>query len=556
MRKIYLSIIALAMFSFVAVSQDLVTNGGFETWSQTDLPDSWTNETGTILSQETGTTHAGSASAMNVDLTTGSQSSTDFRQTISVIAGNTYNVSVWVYHLDGLSQARLYVDGWQDYSDNTLTDQWQEITYAYTPSATGDVEVGLRYYDQTGFVDHSYIIVDDFAVIDPNFTLDPSLNISTPMENDYSMSTDVTVEFVVGNFDVAAAGGDGHINWFIDGAMTSKDNVDPIALTGLADGPHQLIMKLVDNNNDDLTPLVADTVNFNVASNPMNAAVGDIAIIQISSDSPDGFVFVALEDLPGNSYVNFTDNAWQNVSAGVDTFKTSENLLTWFTPAAGVARNTIVSYRDGAGVSLGGTTGAMSGISSSGDQVFVFNGTLSNPTSFVFAISPAGNWIDENLYPDSIPDSHSSFLPDALTDGVNALHFDPSEDNGYYTVTPLAVTDKATALTSICDYATNWLTEGDGSSWQENTYWAFSVNVNNIVTSGNVFYPNPVNDVLTVKGQNISSVEIIDINGKTQRLINNVKTVQNINVSNLKQGIYFVKISDEKGTKVSKLIKL
>ena len=164
MRKIYLSIIALAMFSFVAVSQDLVTNGGFETWSQTDLPDSWTNETGTTLSQETGTVHGGT-SAMHVDLTTGSQSSTDFRQTISVIAGNTYNVSVWVYQLDGLSKARLYVDGWQNYSDNTLLNQWQELTYDYTAAATGDVEVGLRYYDQSGFVDHSYLIIDDFAVI-------------------------------------------------------------------------------------------------------------------------------------------------------------------------------------------------------------------------------------------------------------------------------------------------------------------------------------------------------------------------------------------------------
>ncbi|MBN2668256.1 MAG: T9SS type A sorting domain-containing protein [Bacteroidales bacterium] len=565
MKKIYLSIIALAIMSFTTMAQELVVNGGFETWSQTTNPDSWTYESGTNLTQETSTIHSG-LSAMHVELTTQTQGNTDFRQTISVVAGKTYDISFWAYHLDNKSYVSMYVEGestnsgYVVSSDGNIANQWQEVTYSLTASATGDLAVGLRFYDISAnwAGGPSNIIIDDYSVYDPNFTTDPEILISNPADGSYTMNTDVTAEFVVNNFVVATAGnGNGHIHWYIDGAMTMKYDTDPIDLTGLSNGQHQLIMKLVDDSHADLSPSVADTVYFNVASNPMNANIGDIAIIQYRSDAPDGIVIVALNDLPGNSYINFTDCGWQHVEAGVDTFRTGENLLTWFTPEGGVARNTIVSIQDGIGVSLGGFEGALDGISASGDQIFIFNGTLENPTSFVFGISSAGAWVDPTAYPDSTISSNTSYLPAGLVDGQSALHFDPHVDNGYYQITPLVVANANEALLSICDYANNWLTEDDGTSWQENTYWMFNVNVPEVnVNPTEAFYPNPVNDILNVSANKVQSVEILDINGKTVKTLNNIKTDAQINVSDLKQGIYFVKSTNNNGTTVSKLVKL
>ena len=69
-------------------------------------------------------------------------------------------------------------------------------------------------------------------------------------------------------------------------------------------------------------------------------------------------------------------------------------------------------------------------------------------------------------------------------------------------------------------------------------------------------YPNPVKNVLTVEGEDITSVKIIDINGKTVKVLNSTSAKKIINVEDLIQGIYFVKLNTTEGIKVSKLIKL
>ena len=71
-------------------------------------------------------------------------------------------------------------------------------------------------------------------------------------------------------------------------------------------------------------------------------------------------------------------------------------------------------------------------------------------------------------------------------------------------------------------------------------------------------FPNPVQDILTIKTQDvIKAVSIYDISG---RMINTVVLIGNqneieINTSNLTQGTYFVKVKTERGVGIEKLIK-
>ncbi len=74
----------------------------------------------------------------------------------------------------------------------------------------------------------------------------------------------------------------------------------------------------------------------------------------------------------------------------------------------------------------------------------------------------------------------------------------------------------------------------------------------NTISSKLIIYPNPVKDILTIKGKNITTIQIMDINGRTVKILNSNNTIETIDVSSLNQGIYFVKV----GTKVQKLIKL
>ncbi|WP_024597045.1 MULTISPECIES: endonuclease [unclassified Pseudoalteromonas] len=138
-----------------------VTNGGFEQWSG-NTPDAWTTIDGGIsLSQSTSTVKSGSSSAA-VNVTTGSQSNTDLLQQVTVEAGKTYNFSADVYHTEGKIKARLYVDGYQGYSNQAQTNQWQTISHSYTASSDKTISVGLRFYDVSGFDGSETVYVDNF----------------------------------------------------------------------------------------------------------------------------------------------------------------------------------------------------------------------------------------------------------------------------------------------------------------------------------------------------------------------------------------------------------
>ncbi|MBH0081217.1 endonuclease [Pseudoalteromonas sp. NZS11] len=138
-----------------------VANGGFEQWTG-NTPSSWsTIDSGISLTRSTSTVKSGSSSAA-VNVTTGSQSNTDLLQQVTVEAGKTYNFSADVYHTEGKIKARLYVDGYQGYSNQAQTNQWQTVSHSYTASSDKTISVGLRFYDVSGFDGSETVYVDNF----------------------------------------------------------------------------------------------------------------------------------------------------------------------------------------------------------------------------------------------------------------------------------------------------------------------------------------------------------------------------------------------------------
>lgn len=67
-------------------------------------------------------------------------------------------------------------------------------------------------------------------------------------------------------------------------------------------------------------------------------------------------------------------------------------------------------------------------------------------------------------------------------------------------------------------------------------------------------YPNPVKDHLFIVGEQVNILEIISVTGKTVMVVEEVGT-EGINVSNIEQGIYLLKISTGKGTAVKSIVK-
>ena len=194
--------------------------------------------------------------------------------------------------------------------------------------------------------------------------------------------------------------------------------------------------------------LVVMTVFFVNAFAQTTLSPGDIAFTGYNADNPDQFSFVILIDLAENTEINFTDDGWK----ADQSFRTNENVLTWTVGAGGLSAGTQVKIYDDGGVTAteGSATGSMLALSSSGDQIFAYQGDIATP-SLIAGIQMNGDWDADAT------SSKTSSLPDALTDGTNCLAISPEVDNAIYDMSTTSG-NQATLLSAI-NNPSNWNTD-------------------------------------------------------------------------------------------------
>ena len=271
----FLSFLFLAL-SFQSLNAQLVANGDFESWNA-GAPDGWTTiETDIAVTEENTVVYTGAASA-SVNVLSGTQGNTDFRQSIPLIEGTVYKVTAWVYHTEGGMAARLYADGFENYSDETTVGVWQELTTTFTAASTGDLEVGLRFYDRAGFDGEEVVYIDDYTV---EALTNPTVTITSPDGSEDLQSGNFNLAFEVQNFTI---GTDGSVVYSVDGTEMDHFSVDPIAISDLADGMHLLSVNLRDNDGTVLFGDAGDTVSINIVT-PMFTEVATIADLRASAE--------------------------------------------------------------------------------------------------------------------------------------------------------------------------------------------------------------------------------------------------------------------------------
>lgn len=121
------------------------------------------------------------------------------------------------------------------------------------------------------------------------------------------------------------------------------------------------------------------------APGPLRA--GDIAFVGWN-DSADLFSFVALSKIPEGTAIHFTDNGWSNTQ-----FRTGEKVLRWEAivdiPAGTVVRSDDTSDTY-SWVRSGGYANLLELNNEGGEQIYAFQGTLSNPTTNLFVLDDTG----------------------------------------------------------------------------------------------------------------------------------------------------------------------
>lgn len=283
---------------------------------------------------------------------------------------------------------------------------------------------------------------------------------------------------------------------------------------------------------------------FDVTEVPQGIQAGDIAFTRYASDD-DGFSILTFVDIPANSVFYFTDNAYTTATGPLSS---NENTMTWTTPNTTIVAGTTISFTyitSNMVISPAGNgtvSGALSGLSTSGDQIILYKGTNSTtPTIFITAI----NWGNSGAYMTSgTPTSNDTYIPSGLTNQVNAISFNTDLDNGYYNNTQSGST---AALKSLINNGVNWTRDNNIQTPPTfsftNNATTTSINANATIkninlAAGNIF--NFSDYTLTIDGEisgngtfscNLNSSLIINANADTINFTAAANTLKNLTLN-------------------------
>jgi hypothetical protein len=561
MKKIYLLVLTLSCF----LSYGQVSNGGFETWSQTTNPDDWSFEAGTTLTQNTTTFDEGSSS-MQVEVTTATQGNTDIRQTVTVVAGTVYDINVRVYQTDGGSRARLFIDGYQDYSDPAILNTWQDISYQYTATANGTIDIGFRFYDIAGvFMTSSTMYLDNFTMT-PQAT--PSLAITSPSNNDIILLQDVDIAFSVQNFNVANPNtGDGYITYNVDGGTNiDKFDTSNIALTGLAFGEHTVNLELVDNSGASLLPNVVSSITFTISQvqtlpfvESFNYTDGETLGNQPAwTNNFSGDEILISTDNQSYSTLSGFGNSISFDGAGIDpaidytptsSGKIYSSLMinvTSFSATAtdgyfAILRNNSGAYIarlyispiDATTYNIGVSSGNLDGATQKDNTVLSIGTTAFIVFNYNLDSDTIELWVNPTLgtsEPTANISTSSTFSGNTLTQFL--LRQDST------TETPVMIVDELRIGTNWTDVAPT-------------TLGTTTINLKNVFS----IYPNPVsNGVVKISSQSTGTMTatIFDVLGKQVLSANIINAT--LNVSKLKAGVYILSVNQNGMSSTKKLV--
>lgn len=387
---------------------------------------------------------------------------------------------------------------------------------------------------------------DDFSYIGwhGEMPTDPTLTITSPQDGSTVYSSDVNVEFTVENFQVgdnSSGTDDGHIHYTLDGGSdVMVYNTDPISLTGLSDGSHTISMWLVDNDHNAIVPPVEQTVTFTVES-VNTASIYDIQYTEEptgDSDFKDQIVetsgiVTAIEEATKNGeivisyYIQDGSGPWNGVfvydnnfepAVGDDiTLTATVEEYNGLTELTNVSDLTVNSSDNPLPAPVTITTAEANNEQYEGVLITVENAECTNPDA------DFGMW--------EIDDSSGSLLADD-----DLFVFTPTQGS-VYTVTGLG-------HYSFDEYKIIPRNADDITIISSATE----------LENGISLYPNPAVNFINIRTSvKLDKLEISDISGK---IVYEQAGEQNqVNVSKLNQGIYFVKVYAKDKVHTMKFIK-
>jgi len=289
-------------------------------------------------------------------------------------------------------------------------------------------------------------------------------------------------------------------------------------------------------------------------------SAGDVIVTSLIADANDRFEFIPLVDLDAGTEILFTESGWHATNGTWRNGDTTEGVLLYTAPAA-VAAGTVISVEEDANTAAfilptdGSITNSNLGnswaLSVSGDQITIFQGTVTNP-SFIFCVtSNSSAWHDATS-------TSSTAIPTGLQNGTTAVAAGAGDgagdefDNVYYdaAANPLSGKSKSEIL-ALVGNAANWV--GNNSEPADWKITSFTLSTKILETNKLNIYPNPTETTLNFSGLNVPvQASVFDMLGK---LHIQTEVTNTLDVSALKSGLYMVEIKSKTSSKVFKVLK-
>ena len=252
-------------------------------------------------------------------------------------------------------------------------------------------------------------------------------------------------------------------------------------------------------------------------------STGDIAFVGFNLDSNDDFAFVLLKDVDASTEIRFTDQGVNNPGTFVSFSGDGE--MVW-TSGSALSAGTVVTIAE---FTLAASTGTVvqpadMTMSSIGDQLFAFQGSLASPTIITGMHSnesndPStdGDWSGSTL------SNSTSALPDVLTNGINAirLHNASTEyDNWQFKCTGGIVSGTATEVATSIYTLANWNYDSVGAFDPLASACTYIVTAaadtdGSLTTAGGVTEPVAINTIVDTTGEAVNVFDFTLSDGGT-----------------------------------------
>lgn len=256
---------------------------------------------------------------------------------------------------------------------------------------------------------------------------------------------------------------------------------------------------------------------------------------------------------PGNyrlaSKIGFDNAMWSSRSAGNNILRVDYEFFTGPATSSKAVHRMAVSSENRAigGFQYEPETRTLKGLAYANPQGGSGAGLYTITLDQGGLILDANTWYSVTFFVDTTTNKAVWHVPAKAIDGsfdlVSLVGEAPAE------ITFIAIAGAGNAASSTVKYD-NYIVSAVNTT---------AASVNDVISSKFNLYPNPVNDVVNISNEEhigVNNVSVIDMNGRVVKTFefNNQSQVQ-MNISDLKAGIYIFKISTNEGTASKKVVK-